>query len=181
MGMAADWWRACTIALPSRLCCLSGMSTIRQSKQYDTDDLPPRWGALLGVTAALAAFGAGQGLSYPLFTILMQRQEMSPVLIGLSAAMMPIGLITSAVFIPRLVAWFGARRLAVSCAIAAALCFLLVGALQNGIAWFVVRFLLALPGALGAVRTHQHPRFGQGVPAPVGVVVYQRRQHVSEF
>ncbi len=120
------------------------MSTIRQSKQYDTDDLPPRWGALLGVTAALAAFGAGQGLSYPLFTILMQRQEMSPVLIGLSAAMMPIGLITSAVFIPRLVAWFGARRLAVSCAIAAALCFLLVGALQNWIAWFVVRFLLGV-------------------------------------
>jgi hypothetical protein len=55
-----------------------------------------QWAALAGVTAALAMFGAAQGLSYPLFTLLMQRQGMSPALIGLSAAMMPVGLILSA-------------------------------------------------------------------------------------
>lgn len=121
------------------------MSITGQPKQSEADDdLPPRWGALLGVTAALAAFGAGQGLSYPLFSILMQRQDMSPVLIGLSAAMMPVGLITSAVFIPQLVSRFGARNLAVACAIGAAICFLLIGALQNWVAWFAVRFLLGV-------------------------------------
>jgi len=59
-----------------------------------------RWAALAGVTTALAMFGAAQGLSYPLFTLLMQRQGLSPALIGLSAAMMSVGLILSASFVP---------------------------------------------------------------------------------
>lgn len=102
----------------------------------------PRWGALAGVTAALAVFGAAQGLSYPLFTILMQRQGMSPALIGTSAAMMPLGLILSASLVPAAVRVFGARNLAVGCALAGALCFIAIGALQNGFAWFAIRFLV---------------------------------------
>lgn len=108
------------------------------------DDEAPRWAALLGITAALAVFGAAQGLSSPLFTIVMQRQGFSPAAIGLSAAMMPVGLIVSAAFIPRLVARFGARNLAVACALCGALCFLLAALLQNWIAWFVVRFVIGL-------------------------------------
>lgn len=103
-----------------------------------------RWMQLLGVTAALAVFGAAQGLSYPLFTILMQKQGMSPGLIGLSAAMMPIGLILSASFIPLAVNKLGARNLAVSCAIAGALCFVAIALLQNWVAWYVVRFLIGV-------------------------------------
>lgn len=103
---------------------------------------PPRWAALFGVTAALAMFGAAQGLSYPLFTLLMQRQGMAPSLIGLSAAMMPLGLILSAPLIPRAVSAFGARRLAVGCTLAAAICFVAIGALQDWVAWFVLRFVL---------------------------------------
>lgn len=106
------------------------------------DSSSPRWAALLGVTAALAMFGAAQGLSYPLFTLLMQRQGMPPSLIGLSAAMMPLGLVLSAPLIPRAVAAFGAKRLAVGCALAAALCFVCIAALQNWFAWFALRFLL---------------------------------------
>jgi MFS family permease len=100
------------------------------------------WAALAGVTVALSMFGAAQGLSYPLFTILMQRQGMSPALIGLSAAMMPLGLIVSASLVPAAVRLFGARGLAVGCALAAALCFLLVGWLQNWVAWYVLRFTI---------------------------------------
>ncbi|MDQ6433050.1 MFS transporter [Mesorhizobium sp. LHD-90] len=100
------------------------------------------WAGLAGVTAALAAFGAAQGLSYPLFTILMQRQGISSSLIGLSAAMMPLGLILSASLVPAAVGRFGARNLAVGCAISGGLCLLAVGALQNEFAWFVIRFLI---------------------------------------
>lgn len=100
------------------------------------------WAALAGVTAALSLFGAAQGLSYPLFTLLMQRQGMSPGLIGLSAAMMPLGLVLSASLVPVAVRLFGARALAVGCALGAALCFLAVGWLQNWVAWFVIRFLI---------------------------------------
>ncbi|MGX5842016.1 MFS transporter [Mesorhizobium sp. ArgA1] len=103
-----------------------------------------QWAALAGVTAALAMFGAAQGLSYPLFTLLMQRQGMSPALIGLSAAMMPVGLILSASFVPAAVRQFGARNLAVGCSLIGALCFLGIGYLQDWVAWFVIRFLVGV-------------------------------------
>ncbi|CAN7672467.1 MFS transporter [Mesorhizobium amorphae] len=103
-----------------------------------------QWAALAGVTAALAMFGAAQGLSYPLFTLLMQRQGMSPALIGLSAAMMPVGLILSASFVPAAVRRFGARNLAVGCSLTGALCFLAIGYLQDWVAWFVLRFLVGV-------------------------------------
>ncbi|MGX9145076.1 MFS transporter [Mesorhizobium sp. 128a] len=103
-----------------------------------------QWVALAGVTAALAMFGAAQGLSYPLFTLLMQRQGMSPALIGLSAAMMPVGLILSASFVPAAVRLFGARNLAVGCSLIGALCFLGIGYLQDWVAWFVIRFLVGV-------------------------------------
>ncbi|AZO12415.1 MULTISPECIES: MFS transporter [unclassified Mesorhizobium] len=103
-----------------------------------------QWAALAGVTAALAMFGAAQGLSYLLFTLLMQRQGLSPTLIGLSAAMMPVGLLLSASLVPVAVRLFGARNLGVGCALAGALCFFAIGALQNWVAWFPLRFLIGV-------------------------------------
>jgi MFS family permease len=101
-------------------------------------------GALAGLTAAVTAFALAQGLSYPLFTFLMQRQGMTPAEIGLSAAMTPLGLILSALFVPELVRRLGGRRLAVIAALSGALLFFLVGALQNWIAWYLLRFLIGL-------------------------------------
>lgn len=115
------------------------------------DPLPPSLsqdrmplGALAGVTASVAVFAVAQGLSYPLFTLLMQRQGLSPSMIGLSAAMTPIGLVASAVFVPAMVRRFGARGLAVTCALCAAALFCAVGLLQNGVAWYPVRFLIGV-------------------------------------
>lgn len=103
-----------------------------------------QWAALAGVTAALAMFGAAQGLSSPLFTLLMQKQGMSPGLIGLSAAMMPLGLILSASFVPAAVRLVGARNLAVGCSLIGALCFLAIGYLQNWVAWYLIRFIVGV-------------------------------------
>lgn len=98
--------------------------------------------ALVGTTAAIAVFGMAQGLSYPLLTLIMQRQGLGPATIGLSTAMMPLGLITSSLLAPALVSRFGARRLGVFSAVLAALLFAAIGALQDMIAWFGLRFLL---------------------------------------
>lgn len=103
-----------------------------------------QWAALAGVTAALAMFGAAQGLSSPLFTLLMQKQGMSPALIGLSAAMMPLGLILSASFVPAAVRLVSARNLAVGSSLIGALCFLAIGYLQDWVAWFVIRFIIGV-------------------------------------
>ncbi|WP_421912597.1 MFS transporter [Mesorhizobium sp.] len=110
----------------------------------DTVEPPLQWAALAGVTAALAMFGAAQGLSSPLFTLLMQKQGMSPALIGLSAAMMPLGLVLSASLVPAAVRLVGARTLAVSCSLIGALCFFAIGYLQDWVAWFVIRFVVGV-------------------------------------
>lgn len=103
-----------------------------------------RLAALAGVIAALTAFGLAQGLSYPLFTLLMQRQGYSPALIGLSAAVMPIGIILSAPLVPRLANLVGAPAVAVGCAMLGAVCFTLIGLMQDWVAWFVVRFFIGI-------------------------------------
>lgn len=100
--------------------------------------------ALAGVIASLSVFAIAQGLSYPLFTFMMQRQGMTPAEIGLSAAMTPLGLIASAFFVPAAVRLVGARGLATVCALSAAFLLVLVGLLQNDIAWYPVRFLIGL-------------------------------------
>ncbi|QPC92479.1 MFS transporter [Mesorhizobium sp. INR15] len=105
---------------------------------------PVQWAALAGVTAALAMFGAAQGLSSPLFTLLMQKQGLSPGLIGLSAAMMPLGLILSASVVPAAVRLVGARSLAVGCSLIGALCFLAIGYLQDWVAWYLIRFIIGV-------------------------------------
>jgi MFS family permease len=100
--------------------------------------------ALAGVIASLSVFAIAQGLSYPLFTFMMQRQGMTPAEIGLSAAMTPLGLIASAFFVPAAVRLIGARGLATASALSAALLLVLVGLLQNDIAWYPVRFLIGV-------------------------------------
>lgn len=117
---------------------------MREAMETTNAAAPMPVGALLGVTAAVSAFAVAQGLSYPLFTFLMQRQGMSPAEIGLSAAMTPVGLICSALFVPMLVRTIGARTLAVIAALSAAVLFFLVGVLHNWVAWYPVRFFIGL-------------------------------------
>lgn len=100
--------------------------------------------ALAGVTASLTVFAVAQGLSYLLFTFMMQRQGMTPGEIGLSGAMTPLGLVASSLFIPTAVRIVGARALATGAALATAFLLVLVGLLQNDIAWYPIRFLIGV-------------------------------------
>lgn len=101
-------------------------------------------GPLMGIIASVAVFGVAQGLSSPLFTFLMQKQGISPSAIGLSAAMTPLGLMVSSLFVPALVRLLGARTLAVGGTVSAALLFLFIGLSQNWLAWYPARFLIGL-------------------------------------
>ena len=49
-------------------------------------------------TAGVSVFAVAQGLSYPLLSFILIEKGISPTLIGLSAAMTPLGLISSAPF-----------------------------------------------------------------------------------
>jgi MFS family permease len=100
------------------------------------------WAALAGVIATVSVFAIAQGLSYPLLSFILERQGTSSALIGLSAAMTPLGMIASAPLIPALGRRFGAGATALTCAGLAAMLLALIGWTQDLFAWFPLRFLL---------------------------------------
>ncbi|MER9215575.1 MFS transporter [Mesorhizobium sp. M0663] len=101
-----------------------------------------QWAAITGVIATVSVFAIAQGLSYPLLSFILQRQGVSPAMIGLSAAMTPIGFIVSSPLVPALARRFGAGRTALTCAALSALVLALIGWTQSVYLWFPLRFLI---------------------------------------
>lgn len=102
------------------------------------------WAPLAGVIAAVAIFAVAQGLTYPLLSFILERQGASAGMIGLSAAMTPLGLIAGSTLIPPLTRKFGAGRLALACAVLAALALGLIGWTRDVVAWVPLRFAIGL-------------------------------------
>jgi MFS family permease len=113
---------------------MTAQSTMRE------DRIP--WAAMAGIIATVTVFALAQGLTYPLLSFILERQGTAPGLIGLSAAMTPLGFIISAPFIPALARSVGAARLAILCSILAALTLVAIAWTQEVRAWMPLRFLL---------------------------------------
>jgi MFS family permease len=105
---------------------------------------PTPWAAMAGIIATVTVFAVAQGLTYPLLSFILARQGATPGLIGLSAAMTPLGFIVSAPFIPALARRAGAARLAILCSVLAALTLAAIAALPDIRAWMPLRFLLGV-------------------------------------
>jgi MFS family permease len=99
------------------------------------------WPALIGIIATVSVFAIAQGLTYPLLSFILERQGHSAAAIGLSAAMMPVGLVASSFLIPPAVARFGAGPVALVCAAAGGVTLAAIGWTQDIVAWFPLRFL----------------------------------------
>ena len=97
---------------------------------------------MAGIIATVTVFAVAQGLTYPLLSFILERQGTTPGLIGLSAAMTPLGFIVSAPLIPALVRRVGGARFAILCSILAALALIAIGWTQEVWAWMPLRFLL---------------------------------------
>src|SRR5690348_7125053 len=93
------------------------------------------WAAMAGIIATVMVFAVAQGLTYPLLSFILERQGTTPGLIGLSAAMTPLGFIVSAPVIPALARRVSAARLAILCSILAALTLIAIGWSQDVWAW----------------------------------------------
>src|SRR5688572_15409812 len=110
----------------------------------DSAAAPTPWTALAGVIAAVSVFAIAQGLSYPLLSFILERQGSSAAMIGLSAAMTPLGFVLGSPLIPVLARTLGPGRLALFGALAGAVLLALIGWTQDLVAWFPLRFLLGL-------------------------------------
>ena len=102
------------------------------------------WAAMAGIIATVTVFAVAQGLTYPLLSFILERQGTTSGLIGLSAAMTPLGFILSAPFIPALSRRVGGARLTILCSILAALTLMTIAWAQDVWAWMPLRFLLGV-------------------------------------
>jgi MFS family permease len=98
--------------------------------------------AMAGLIATVTVGALAQGVLYPLLSFILERQGTSPGLIGLSAAMTPLGFIVASAFTPTLAQRLGGARLAILCSILTALTLAGIAWTQDVWAWMPLRFLL---------------------------------------
>lgn len=114
--------------------------TAESTASLQEDRVP--WAAMAGIIATVTVFAVAQGLTYPLLSFILERQGTAPGLIGVSAAMTPLGFIVSAPFIPALARRVGEARFAILCSILAALTLVVIAWTQEVWAWMPLRLLL---------------------------------------
>ncbi|MEJ2630721.1 MAG: MFS transporter [Acidihalobacter sp.] len=107
-------------------------------------DKPAMWRLAAAITISATVFTAMQGLTYPLLALILERQGVSAWLIGVNAAMMPLGVIVAAPLTPYLMQRLGALRFVVSSQLGTLLCLLLIGAQHDAWLWLPLRFMMGL-------------------------------------
>lgn len=102
---------------------------------------PIAWRPIVAVSLGATLFTALQGLTYPLLSLLLDRRGVAEGLIGLNAAMMPVGMIVAAPLASHLIRRMGPLALICASIVGAVLSLLLVGAIANVWVWMPLRFL----------------------------------------
>lgn len=101
--------------------------------------------AITAVVLCATVYTAVQGLTYPLLSLILERQGASSLFIGLNAAMMPLGMVAALAVGPLLVRRLGSLHLLLSSLLtAAAFLILLKVTAAVPLMWFPVRFVLGL-------------------------------------
>jgi MFS family permease len=101
---------------------------------------------LIAAIATIVVADIGFGLTYPLLNVILESRRIDAAVIGLNAAMGPLGIILSGPLIPRLAARFGGRPLALAAMIAIILVLLSFPLFPAIEMWFVTRFLFGVAG-----------------------------------
>lgn len=107
-----------------------------------------KWRNLLTACTAISIFGFAQGITYPLLSLLLESQGVSSAMMGINAAMMPIGILLFSPMIPVLSRRFGSPKLAVAAATVAALLLLTYKLFNSLEAWFIIRLIQGMSVAV---------------------------------
>ena len=102
------------------------------------------WPIIAAVIGAMSVFSMTLGLSYPLLALILENLGTPKTLIGLNAAMTPLGIIVSSPVIPRLTRYKGSWGLAMLCLLFTLLFFVLIGATRRIEFWFIVAIIIHL-------------------------------------
>jgi MFS family permease len=100
---------------------------------------------MLAVVFSATVYTTVQGLTYPLLSLILERAGANSFTIGLSAAMMPLGMVAAGVVGPRLVHRIGSLPLLVASLLTAAGMLVLLKLSGTAeLVWFPARFVIGL-------------------------------------
>lgn len=123
----------------SRNPVFSGSAPINEAGEPVVD-----WEKVVVVTATVGVFAIASGLSSPLLALVLKKELFSDLLIGANAAMTPIGLLSSALCVPRFAQRLGGSKAAVGFALTAAAALAAMAIFPMLWIWFPARFVLGL-------------------------------------
>ncbi|MCP4011038.1 MAG: MFS transporter [Proteobacteria bacterium] len=105
------------------------------------------WRNLLAACAAISVFGFALGMTYPLLSLLLEDAGVSTTMIGINAAMMPMGILLFSPVLPLLSKRFGSRQVAIAAAVITALLLPAYKVFDSLEAWFIIRLLQGMSEA----------------------------------
>ncbi len=98
-----------------------------------------KWRNLVAACTSITVFGFAIGMTYPLLSLMMEADGVSTNMIGVNAAMVPIGILLFTPILPELVRRFGSRNVAIIAALCSALLLLAYKIFGSLEAWFLIR------------------------------------------
>jgi MFS family permease len=120
------------------------MSASPSEEAAVADQRTSPWLPLTAVIAAISVYAISQGLTYPLLSFILAEQGHSSSMIGLSAAMTPIGFICCAPFVPLVTRLLGPSKTVLVSVFSGAAILALIGLTRDIAPWFPLRFLLGV-------------------------------------
>lgn len=76
-----------------------------------------RWINLFAAVSAITVFGFALGLMFPLLSLVMEKNGVSPKVIGYNTAMQPFGILVAGFFLPHMTRRFGTKPVAIAAAL----------------------------------------------------------------
>jgi len=116
------------------------MKMLSDTPSHETSN----WRNLIAACAAISVFGFALGVTYPLLSLLLEARGVSESMIGVNAAMAPIGILLSSPVIPVVAQRFGAKKTAISAAILTAVLLPFYKIFPMLEAWFVLRLVYGM-------------------------------------
>ncbi len=96
---------------------------------------------LVAACAAITVFGFAFGMTYPLLSLILELRGVSSDMIGINAAMTPIGILLISPAIPALSKRFGARNVAITAAVVTAFAIISFKLFDSLASWFLIRLI----------------------------------------
>ncbi len=103
-----------------------------------------RYGNLVAAIATIACCDIAMGLTFQLLPLLMEQRQIPAWVMGLNAAMSPLGILLAGPLLPRVVSRVGSKRIVYVVIAAIVLCLALFKLSPSLWSWFLIRFAFGI-------------------------------------